>query len=90
MDEADDWQLMGQERYLAGVTLHWSMWHQSRPNWDHDHCEFCLAKFMEESEPDALHAGYTTADEYRWVCPTCFADFRERFGWHVAGVAKGA
>ncbi len=79
--EKDDWRLQGQERYLSGAILHWATWHRPRPGWDHDHCEFCGAKFMEEPRPDTLQAGYATADRYRWICPTCFEDFRERFGW---------
>ena len=78
MDQ-DDWRLQGQESYLNGVTLYRRAWAQSRPNWDHDHCEFCGAKFSTAS--DDLRQGWTTADEYRWVCETCFTDFQQRFGW---------
>ena len=83
MAAPDDWRLTGQERYLVNAVLHWAEWHKPRPEWDHDHCEFCFAKFMEESCPEALHAGYTTPDNYRWICPTCFEDFREQFGWEL-------
>ena len=85
MAEADDWRLTGQERYLAGAVLGWADWHPPRPDWDHDHCEFCWAKFAGPEQHDVLHAGYTTADRHRWVCPQCFEDFRERFGWRAAG-----
>lgn len=50
-----------------------------RPDWEHDHCEFCGAKFS--SEEDDLHSGFSTEDGYHWVCPSCFQDFREEFGW---------
>jgi hypothetical protein len=40
---------------------------------------------MDEPLPDVLRAGYTTADNYHWVCPRCFADFRERFRWRLVG-----
>ena len=53
------------------------------PEWDHDHCEFCSAKFMVEDLPDALHQGYATKDDYRWICERCFADFRDMFEWKV-------
>jgi hypothetical protein len=85
MVEPDDWRLTGQERYLAGAVLHWSEWRRLRPDWDHDHCSFCWAKFMEESLPEVLLAGYTTADGHHWICPACFEDFRERFAWRLAG-----
>ena len=66
-------------------------------DWDHDHCEFCWAKFMaadfppeqrewREQHPDILTASYTPAQPQRrriWICPDCFEDFRERFGWVV-------
>ena len=69
----------------------------SRP-WDHDHCAFCWAKFMaadyapeqrewREAHPEILTAGYTPVKEEAgrriWICPTCFEDFREQFGWTV-------
>ncbi len=68
--------------------------------WDHDHCEFCWAKFMEpgsseearryvEEDPDVFTEGYAATEEhpnglrYHWVCPRCFDDFADRFGWAV-------
>jgi hypothetical protein len=40
-----DWRLQGQEAYLQDTILHWRQWRQIHENWDHDHCEFCGAKF---------------------------------------------
>ena len=74
---------MGQERYLSGVTLVRRRWSESRPGWDHDHCEFCGATFGDDRLQDALREGWTTPDEYHWVCDTCFSDFRDEFGWHI-------
>jgi hypothetical protein len=80
----DDWRLQGQEGYLKGVTLHWSRWTIPKPDWDHDHCEFCWAKFMEDDRlPDVIHHGYTTPDRYHWICEQCFEDFKDRFEWRV-------
>ena len=75
----------GQEKYLQGATLVHCRYRKyaKNPTWDHDHCEFCWAKFMTEDLPDVLHQGYATQDYYRWVCEQCFADFRDRFGWQV-------
>ncbi len=78
-----DWRLQGQESYLKGVTLTRRQWRETRPGWDHDHCEFCEAKFADERIPDALHAGWTTLDEYRWICDDCYRDFHEQFGWQL-------
>ena len=80
----DDWRLTNQERYLKGVTLYRRQYEPANEENDHDHCEFCFAKFMRAGTPDALHDGYTTEDRYRWICPTCFDDFRDMFGWTVA------
>ena len=79
----DDWRLQGQERYLKGVVLHarrYTAWSES---WEHDHCQFCWAKFMDRDLPNALRIGYSTTDRYRWICARCFEDFAERFEWTV-------
>jgi len=61
-------------------------------SWQHDHCEFCSAKFAESApsgEEETLAEGYTTTAEhlqgakYHWVCPDCAADFAEEFGWSL-------
>lgn len=38
---------------------------------------------MVEDFPDVLHVGYSTEDDYRWICDSCFAEFKDRFGWVV-------
>jgi hypothetical protein len=83
MVDENDWRLQGQEKYLSGVALHWKKWKKPREDWDHDHCAFCKAKFMEEKGPDILNEGYTTTDDYHWVCKTCFDDFKDMFHWVV-------
>lgn len=79
-----DWRLQGQERYLQGAVLVRLRYTPPRPDWDHDHCEFCRAKFAADGVPDAMTEGFATTDRYRWVCMTCFDDFRARFGWSLA------
>jgi hypothetical protein len=81
MVSEEDWRLHGQEKYLTGLTLYKKRWVSDDPQWDHDHCEFCMVKFMDVDEPDVLREGYATADNYRWICNECFNDFRDRFGW---------
>ncbi len=45
-------------------------------------------RFIAEN-PEVLTRGYATTAAHKsggnteWICPTCFADFRERFGWRV-------
>ena len=75
MVNKDDWRLLRQDEYLQGVTLYFRKWSFE----DHAHCEFCWEKFS--SYPDSLHEGYTTADNYYWICPECYNDFKEKFRW---------
>jgi hypothetical protein len=75
----DDWRRQAQDEYLMGVRLRLMKWRMSRPGWDHDHCSFCRAK-ISAYEGD-LRTGYATDDEYHWICPKCFEDFREEFRW---------
>ena len=81
-----DRRLQGQERYLKRATLVRRAYRRyaRNPYWDHDHCEFCSAKFTVEALPDTLQEGYATLDEYHWVCPTCFEDFKDLFAWTVS------
>jgi hypothetical protein len=80
-----DWRLRGQEQYLQGVTLVRRKYRRyaENPDWEHDHCEFCSAKFMVEDHAAALHEGYATLDDYHWICATCFEAFRESFSWSL-------
>lgn len=83
MATGPDWRLTNQERYLKGVDLFLRRYVPASPHNDHDHCEFCGAKFMTGDVPGALNRGYTTADGHRWICPDCFEDFRELFQWRI-------
>lgn len=80
-----DWRLQGQERFLQGAVLERLNYSPSRPDWDHDHCAFCGAKFAAAAIPGALADGFTTPNRAHWICATCFDDFRERFGWSLIG-----
>ncbi len=90
----DHWGQTGQDRiFPPGTTLELRPYRAPRPTWDHDHCIFCWAKFMDpeatgpsrravESDPEILTSGYTSGpDSGRWVCPRCFEEFAERFDW---------
>ena len=77
-----DWRLSGQEAYLYGTILFWSTYWPPRPDWDHDHCEFCWSKFAQHVD-GALTAGYTTSDRQHWICQNCFRDFKDEFEWRV-------
>ena len=85
MKEEEDWRLAGQEKYLQGVTLVYRRYRQYKdnPNWDHDHCVFCWTEFCLEGCADSIREGYATEDDYHWICPNCFADFKDKFQWSV-------
>ncbi len=75
------WGQFGQEDiFPAGTALELRPYKAPRPGWDHDHCIFCWEKFI-ESGSSTLTAGYTAEPADEWVCPSCFEEFAERFGW---------
>lgn len=77
-----DWRLQGQERYLFGVTIHLQKYLDRKTLTDHDHCEFCGNKFSDTIE-GALTEGYTTLNDYWWICTDCYADFKADFKWII-------
>ena len=83
---SDDWRRQGQERYLSGVKLVPRNYAPYRLDWDHDHCEFCGARFSLNNGD--LKTGYSTEDGYYWICNQCFKDFSHIFNWHVSDSPK--
>ena len=78
-ESVSDWRLQGQQRFLLNASLAKRRYCPRSRDWDHDHCAFCWAKFSES--PEDLQTGYCTLDKYHWVCPQCYEDFKEQFGW---------
>lgn len=72
-----DWRRDGNDG-LRNTRWFWSTWKAPRPDWDHEHCEFCMAKFS-ETMPDTLREGYCMLGTDRWICADCFADFKAEF-----------
>jgi hypothetical protein len=87
VSESKDWRLQGQERYLKSATLVHRLYrpYPGKPEWDHDHCEFCWAKLAAEGGDGAQATGFCTVDEYHWICERCVADFTGLFDWTLAG-----
>ena len=83
MVENDDWRLGGQEKYLQGLVFTREKYKRPSPEWDHDHCQFCWEKFMEEGFEGTLHEGYVSKEGDRWVCFQCFDDFKEKFQFRL-------
>ncbi len=44
---ADDWRRRGQEAYLRGARLTWKNYQVLSAEWEHEHCDFCLVKFLD-------------------------------------------
>lgn len=76
-----DGYLTDQHKYLPNVALYWRTWTTKKPSWDHDHCEFCMAKFS--NLPGSYNNGWATEDNYRWICDRCRAHFQDRFNWKL-------
>lgn len=78
----DDWRLFReQEKYLFGGVLIKYDYRPGDASNDHDHCEFCMAKFGKATGD--LKAGYSTIDCKIWICNECYEDFKEKFNWTV-------
>ena len=91
MNESNtDWRLTGQEKYIEGIQLRFVEFRKrvGREDWDHEHCEFCWQKIVERADmvkydAEVICEAYCNEFENRWICPTCFRDFHERFGWQL-------
>jgi hypothetical protein len=55
---ARDFRLRGQERYLQDATFVRKPYRVRSEAWEHDHCEFCSAKFIDPAFSDAHAAMY--------------------------------
>ena len=75
-----DWRLQGQENYLFSKKLVFKNYSDRATNYEHDYCEFCGNKFS-ELIPECLKSGYTTENNYHWICNKCFNDFKDKFEW---------
>jgi hypothetical protein len=84
MHTDSDPRITDQESYMVGLAFRWAQWSTKDPRWDHDHCEFCWAKFpATPGEVNGHDEGWLTTDGDLWVCAQCFTDFTERFEWTV-------
>jgi len=81
MIEENDWRLTNQESYLKNKLLIAKNYKDRITNTDHDHCEFCLERFSEDISD--LNFGYSTEDNYYWICDECYNDFKNKLGWKL-------
>jgi len=73
---SDDWRRMRQEKFLpSGTTWVRKRYRARSETWEHEHCEFCAAKFMDPdhsdqhrrvvaNDPEILTEGFTTTDQH--------------------------
>jgi len=73
----DDWRLDIPHPHLRGQTLVKAAL-GACPGWDHEHCELCFDKLTGNG---AVWYRTGTPPKQWWICPVCFEDFREHFGW---------
>ena len=57
MIDKKDWRLQDQDKYLKGVSLNLKKYIKYCDARDHDHCEFCWAKFSLEGSSDGFDEG---------------------------------
>ena len=90
MTEEKDWRLelgpmVSNGDSIKNIPLYFIPFRPLSDKWDHEHCIFCWAKFY--MHPECLQEGYCTSPENtrdaHWICPECYADFKDRFGWTV-------
>lgn len=76
----EDWRLLrGQDEYLKNERLKYCLYAPKDRANDHDHCEFCMEKFI-VSHPTYA---YCTLDCAVWICKDCFKDFQNQFNWEL-------
>ena len=84
-DMEEDWRLglANTPAFYKQFKWKFKRWSQTRPGWDHDHCEFCQVKIMDEPSPENLAEGWATTDETYWICQECFNDFQGTYHWQI-------
>ncbi|MDR1101980.1 MAG: hypothetical protein LBL34_06505 [Clostridiales bacterium] len=81
MIEKNDWRLQVPKDYLKGQELRFAKYTKNDTPSAHTHCDFCFATFSVYDGD--LHEGYFARDGKNWICPICYNDFKEMFGWKL-------
>jgi hypothetical protein len=77
----DDWRLQGQD-WLREELLRFAPYKPHSSAGERDHCEFCWTPFRSLQGEGVVHEGFVTPD-HRWICETCYEDFKLIFDWIV-------
>jgi hypothetical protein len=81
-EEPKDWRIENARR-TQGASFKQVKYEAPRPDWDHDHCAACWAKFMDSARPETLDHGYVTLDGKWWICDQCFNDLKGELDWEA-------
>ena len=86
MVETNDWRLTkSHENIKKEKEWKFKIYTPRRETWEHEHCVLCGDKISQYE--NTIHEGYTSTSkgrkDYWWLCPECFNDFKEMFGWEV-------
>ena len=82
-----DWREEGQEEYLKNCLWSFSKYFIENSSNDHDHCEYCWKKFC-INDPSCEHEGYQCNKGERWICSTCWNDFKNKHHLKEKGVQR--
>lgn len=61
--DSTDWRFNSLKAF-QGKVFRLAEYHVPSPEWDHDHCEGCWARFADYDGPDVLHEGYVYAEPH--------------------------
>jgi hypothetical protein len=58
MAATEDWRLTFEAEWMYGAVLERRRFTPPTPDWDHEHCTLCQAKFMAEALQDTIQEGF--------------------------------
>lgn len=81
----EDWRIEAGGDEVRGRAFAFRSYTPPRPDWDHDHCELCGAKFMQGGAHGSLAEGFATPCDgspgsFSWACESCWNDLNATLG----------
>ena len=68
---------------FSNVDMFKLKYRQYTETWDHDHCEICGIKIVENPSNDEVGEGYSTDDKYNWICQNCIETYSGHAKWNL-------
>ena len=84
LNEDVSWRVENMDRtwgFIKSGTVNIPIFHRIEyeppyKDWDHDHCEGCTAKLMQDGLHNTLSIGFADAEDtenaYSWLCDDCY------------------